>query len=666
MAMTKAEKTLLEVQQHYEFWTEDNDTRRTRKFGWNDVTDAFWGKLPADWPYIARTVDPRIRTTIIEKNARLLNSKLRGRLIPREDSDVVKAQINNAVLDYQWDCANFGGSMLSKWATMDLDTRLYGSCFGLAKWRHVEVDGKVVFDGNEFMPLDIRDCGFDAGMGHIRSAKWFQHRDWPTLQELESENDLPSGKPRYPGLAKLKEIMSSENGKFGNSQRRDNAYERRVLQLKGLPDRVGEDDSFPVVERVTEYRPDRWITFAPQYGIILRDIPNPYAHRQIPIVQLRYYKLSDDPMGESEVEPVLPIWRAIQATVCAYLDTMNVHMKPPLKVLDGAVRPETIEFAPDALWIMNRPDAITEFSSSADSLRFFQTTYSSLVSAFNTAMGDLSQGVSSISPFEAEKTATEVKQTAKQQNTRDQNNQMYLAEALQDMMMMWLSNNKQFLFADESKTEYLLKIVGGEMFEKFKQMGLADAEPTPESLSMVADIVAQQGGDIDDTTLSSLLDASAVPKYPFIENPNEKNPLNLRVRPKMELSDYGNEAKLHITPEDMGGHYDYVADVKSMSAGAAADLSQSKLNALQMLESPQVLSLLQNEGYRPAVKDLLVSIFEHDGLQDAERFFAPLEPQGTTGGATAPGALPPGALPQPPMSAGLDPAAALGGLEQMA
>src|SRR4030066_747546 len=118
LGMTKKEKTLLDVTRHYEQWNQDNNQRRTRKNGWNDVTDAYWGKLPADWPYINKVVDPRIRTSLIEKNARLLNTKLRGRLVPREGGDVVKARINNALLDFQWDSANFGGTMLGKWGTM--------------------------------------------------------------------------------------------------------------------------------------------------------------------------------------------------------------------------------------------------------------------------------------------------------------------------------------------------------------------------------------------------------------------------------------------------------------------------------------------------------------------------------------------------------------------
>ena len=81
--------TILEVKEHYNQWTEDMEKRLNRKNGYNDVTDAYWGRLPDDWPYMSRVVDPRIRTSLNEKNGRLLNSKLRGRVVPRDRKSVV-------------------------------------------------------------------------------------------------------------------------------------------------------------------------------------------------------------------------------------------------------------------------------------------------------------------------------------------------------------------------------------------------------------------------------------------------------------------------------------------------------------------------------------------------------------------------------------------------
>lgn len=632
---------LIEVLSHYTQWTEDSDMRRTRKNGWNDITDAYWGKLPADWPYNSKVVDPRIRTTIIEKDARLLNNKLRGRLVPREGGDIVKARIQNAILDYQWDTANENGTMLSKWKAMSQDTRLYGSRFGLVKWRHEEKDGKIVFDGNEFTPLDVRDSGMDSSCEHVRGAKWFQAREWAVLADLDRINDLPSGGKLYPGLDELKQVIS-ENA----SDRRDSAYENRILGLKGLEDRTGGDKSFQIVELVTEYRKDRWITFSPRHRVILRDIPNPYVHGKIPVIQLRYYKLTGDPLGESEVEPVLPLWRAIQANLCGYLDTMNNHMRPPLKIVDGQVRIETIAYGPEAQWIVNNPDAVTEMTGSGEPMQYFQTTHSALVAAFNTAMGDASQGVSSVDPFNPQKTATEIKATMKQQNSRDQDNQNQLAEALEDMMSMWLSNNQQFIFADEKKSEFVIRIVGSELFQYFKKAGFDELEVTPETMQMIGDIITSQGGNVSDEDILHLIMAGETPRFPIFDNPNEKDPSKLEFKPKMRVGETGDVAELSILPEDLDGYYDYVADVASMAAGADQMRQEGIQSAVQLLTTnPQVLQLLQQEGIKPKIKDLLISSFEQAGLNDAERFFEQSN-QGQNG--TPPAAVDPSTgLPQP-------------------
>ena len=642
---------LKEVLRHYEMVKEDNRIRQTRENGWNDVIDAYWGKLPDDWPFDSRVTLPLIRTSLTEKNARLINSKLRGRLIPREGGDVLKAKINNALLDFQWESANYGGSMNAKWKEMDADTREMGSCFGLTLWRHAvekkEVgeakESEVEFDGNEFSPLNPLDCGIDPNAKNIKDAKWFLHRKWVTIDELETENDISSNKNLYPGLAELKKAISvNRNGKGYAQDRRQSEYEDRIKTLKGLQDRMGEDQEFPVLEIVTEYRPDRWITYSPKHHVVLRDIENPYEHGKIPVVQLTYYRLQDDPWGESEVEPVLPLWRAIQAVVCAYLDTMIIHMRPPLIAVEGQYRQETLRYGAEEVWVVNNPGAISEFKGNTDSLNYFQTTLSALLNQFNVAMGDLSQGTGVASPFETEKTATEIKATVRQQNVRDQANQNDLAEAIKDMMMMWLSNNKQFLFSDPTKKSMVIRIVGKDAYTAFKKAGLDAVEAPEDVMRAISDIIEERGGDMTDADVQQLIEAGSLPKFPIIDNPEEKNPDNYQIRPKMEVDENGNEANLVLVPEDLEGYYDYVADVKSMTSTFAEDQMLSQQRTLQLLTTnPVVLQLLNAEGYKPNIKELLVKNIESGGDSDGERYFTKIEE------TAQPGAAPTGNMEQP-------------------
>lgn len=630
----KTDKALLEVDSHYQQWTKDNEIRASRRNGWNDVTDAYYGKLPDDWPYTTMIVDPRLRTSLLEKNARLINTRLRGRLVPREGGDDAKAAINNAILDFQWETANDGGSMQIKLSVCDMDARLYQSKFGLVSWKHdVDEDGNVLFDGNEFYPLDIRDCGMDPTATHIRNAKWFQWREWAKLEDLENQQNA-RGDPIFKNLDKIRIEIAN---KLSNPKatRRDTEYTPRVLQLRGLEDHTGEDYSFPVVKLVHEYRKDRWITYAPDFGLILRDIENPYNHKKIPIAQLRYYPIQDDPLGESEAEPVLDLWRAIQATLCAYMDEVTLNIRPPIKIIEGQARVETIEYGPGSQWLMNRQDAVMPFVSGQQTINYFQSTYSALVSAFNTAMGDLSQGVSAYDIFSKEnKTATEIRATQNQQNVRDQKNQNDLAEFIEDIMMMWLSNNKQFLFSDARKGEYILRIVGKDMYQKFEEMGFDESEVPPAVLNVIRDTV-MANPNMKDYEVQALLESSKVPKYPVFLNPEEKDPAKFIYKAKMIKSEQGDSAELSVIPEDLDGTYDYVPDIKSMSAGSSEILAQATNQAISLLTTNQVvLQLLQSEGYRPNMRELARVALERLGLSDGDRFFEKInaqqvQPQGT-------------------------------------
>ena len=614
--MTKKDDILTEVMSHYGTWTDDRDIRLNRKNGINDVTAAYWGKLPENWPYNTKVVDPRIRTSVLEKNSRLLNSKLRGRLVPREGGDILGAKINNAKLDFDWDNANFGGTMLYKWGLMDQDTRLYASKFALIYWRTQRVDDTLTFEGNEMMPLDIRNCGIDPTSDGIRNAKWFQWQRWEKIEDLIAINK-ETGK--YSNLNKL--LTAVNNGDNPSQDRKDSAYQSKVLNLKGLEDRTGDDKSFPVLEIVTEFREDKFITFSPKHSIIIGEEKNDYKHKKIPVIQLKYYPLNDDPIGESEVEPVLPLWRAINAVLCSHLDGLDLRQKPPIGIQENGGRMETYVYGPEAKWIMNGPNSVFPLNLGQGTDNSFQTDYSALVAAFNTAMGDMSQGISTIDPFHPDKTATEVNQSVKQQNTRDQANQTRLAEALEDMMSMWLSNNQQFMFTDPTKQEYLLKILGEENYAFFKEAGLDGMEVPTEVTNAIGEIISNSEGNVSDEDINAMLEAGKIPKYPVqITKGKGKNKEEI-VKPKMEIGENGGEANISMTPEDISGTFDYVADVQSMGSGATEEMRQSNEIMLQTLTNPVIQQGLMQNGDTIKWKDLLISNFEQNGARDANRFF---------------------------------------------
>lgn len=626
---------LLECLQHYEKGTQDNDQRRLRENGWNDVVKAYMGKLPNDWPYLAMVTDPIIRTSILEKTSRLFNGRLRGRLVPREGGDILKAKVNNALLDYQWDSATEGGAMIEKWALMDMQTRLYGASFALTYWCvKKDKDGKILFEGNEMKVLDNRDVFVDFTAAHTRSAKWVQVREWKKIEDLEAENEAAGGE-LYKNLGAIRDLLTKNHTTPNNGgDRRDNKYESVIKQLRGLEDRIGEDMAFPTLEVVTEYRHDEWITFLPRLKIIIREIDNAYDHHQIPVIQLRYYPVGDDIYGESEVESVLPISRAISAVLCGAIDEINLRMKPPIKIANNeTVRMDTIEYGPNALWLVGQNQSnVEQLQTTGEVINNFSSMYSALKSAYQNAMGELSQGTSEIDPFTPDKTATEINATTRQQRSRDQYNQLYLEQALKDQMMLWIANNQQFLFSEEGKSYMAIRVLGKDTIKELQQAGLDQIRLDSDGLAEIQNILAEvMTDDFDMGMVEEMAKTMRVPQYPVITNPAGKELGEMGIKPKLTMDKRESGGFLYITPDDMQGMYDYIPSVSSMALNSDEVKKGGREKAFNMLLLPAVTQQLMAEQQRVKVKELLVQVLEDNGINNADEFFEQAEPAGIPG-----------------------------------
>lgn len=614
--------------QHYQLGFQETDNRRTGKgrigsISFDEADELFRSWLDEKkWPYDALLFDPRVFTFIIEKTSRLLGSRLRGELVPREGSDVLGAKINNAILDLQWEQANHNGSMLSKWALMDINTRKYGASFALCKWMYEEDDKeRVVFDGPEMKVLANRDVAHELSATSIEGCNWFQAREYITGQDLMRTNDAGKGKPIYKNIDKLLDSMSNYKG--GSDDRSSNwqSRNRTISRLSSTP--YANDPVYKYVEIVTEYRKDEWITFAPKHGVVLRKIPNPYKNHQIPVTMLRYYPIDDDLYGLSEIEPIKSLQKAINALLCQYVDEINMKLYTPVAIGPG-VRQNTLEWGKGAKWLMNNP--MTDFrlvESSSNATQFFNNTYSALVAAMMNAIGETSLGVSNIDQYQASKTATEVKHLLAQRNSRDNFNQMFLAEAIERQMMLWYGMNQKMLFADPNKKTFLIRIAGKDAVRYFQQKGF-DQYGVPQNAAEYA----LETGNMNPEELK-------VPVYPVDTSSDGVE----RVSPKLTIED--NVGRLYVEPEDLNGSFDYIADVRSMALNAGLDEKMARDKAMTtLLTNPNAAALLGQEQVKPKFKELFISWLEDSGFKDADKYFEESTMQSPPGpqGPTQPGA----------------------------
>jgi len=599
------------LNQHFKMALEDLENRYS---GWDTKLELFYSYIDeSGWPYSAEIFVPQTFTALFEKMARLNGGKPRGRLIPREGGDIIRAKINNELLNYQWDDAARVDKepMVAKWARMDLNARIYGAAFGLVKWRYeVDSDGEVVFDGPVLKVLNNKDCLPNPAYSTVKN--WFQYRDYITLYELDNVNDTCGEKPRYKNLKILRESIINKSTKGGDTRQLN--YTPKGRELLGLSDYLGmdEDPDFRIVEIVTEYRDDRIISFAPKHGVIIRDEPNPYAHKQIPIVCLKYIPVDDDIYGLSEIEPIEKVQKAMNALTSQFIDAINMDLYRIMQVNPSAVQMHTLEWGPGKKWLMNEPGkSVVPLEHSMTATNQFVNVYSVLTQMFKEAMGELSAAMSTLKPFGKEKTATEVEALTTTRSVRDNFNQIFLAETIKEQMLYWLQMNQQFIFSDPEKQYLALRVVGREAMKDFERLGLDGMTPDTSDFEMYsAEQAILQGGEGE---------LPMVPQYPVT--------VEGETIPKFKLEETGEMGTLYVVADDLSGSYDYIADVEPMQADSTEKEIQAARDAIGMLANPTILQLLQMEGRRPKVSEMIIDLFEKTGIKGAEKYFDVMESQ---------------------------------------
>ncbi len=607
-----------EVLSHYTLSLADLQQRISRKNGFDDADKMFASYIDeASWPYRSTIFEPYPYTVILEKSARLIGGKPKGRLVPREGGDSLGAYINNELLDYQWeDNSRLGQSMISKWIMMDQNTRKYGSSFALVDWHYEKrplrdekgnIKREVFYDGPNMVVLNNRQVLVNPSYEYIKN--WFQYIDYVTLQDLKNVNDYSRGEPVYKNLDLLAGALRDDQKGKGDSR----TIQSKNKQIKGLQETLGQDEYNKVIEVVCERRPDKWIKIARRYGVVIQEIDNPYRDGSLHVIHLKYYPLPDDIYGVSELEPVSKQIRALNAHSSAYNDAIALALRPPVHVNPVNVRMHTLDWSPEAKWLMNNPNADVQVMKIDTSItQNYQSIRQALVGSLMNALGEQSQQMSAANPFQAEGnvTATEIRDTAFTRNVRDNMNKIFLSEALKEQIMLWHVMNQQFMFTAKADQLKIIRIVGRDAIEFFTRQGLSDIRPTEEDAMMAQEamMMGQEPPEI-------------IPGPRYAVNVGEdENGAPLEV-PKYMPDENGGGGNLIIEPGDLAGNYNYIPDIESMSAPSQEQIEQKLMAIIGLAVNPVVGQQLAQEGKYIKMSDLIVKAFEVTNvIKDAEAY----------------------------------------------
>lgn len=239
----------------------------------------------------------------------------------------------------------------------------------------------------------------------------------------------------------------------------------------------------------------------------------------------------------------------------------------------------------------------------------FVNVYTVLTQMFKEALGESSAAYSSLKPFGSEKTATEINTNETTKSVRDNFNQIFLSEAIKEQMMLWHLMDKQFIFSDPARQYLAIRVLGRDSMNEFQS--LSEQVPDTSQMNMegaMYDVSSGGGGEIPSTPANPVLIGS-------------------EMKPKFELDDSGEMGTLYMTPEDMEGSYDYIADVEPMRANSSQEDSKLLGDMFTMAVNPQATQMLASEGKKLKLSELMIDMFEAAGKKGSEKYFEVMQPQ---------------------------------------
>ena len=377
--------------------------------------------------------DPRLSTIVFERSARVMAQNPIGKAYAVSRNDMGKNQFMNLLLKYYQNNANMWHSMVLKSRLLDLYSLVYGTMFALVPW---VVDPTRNYIGPEMIPLSIRSCYPQPGKTSVADCDWFQVSSMKNFSWLEKQAKLS---PKWKNIDKLKtSLLGDDHSGTGDVKPDEQTSFIERNWYNGTVDQA--DSAFPEVQLKTEYRRDRWITFAPKYtNLVIRDIPNPYKNGELPIVAKHAFPLMDSIIGLGEFDRGKTMQFAINSLINLYLDAVKYSIFPPIQVDPNSVIASTIKWGPGEKWLTKKPGIdIKQLRLSPGGLQTFNSAYSFLVSGLMNQAGTTEITQSAGTESAVGKTPQAVRLLANRESARDEWDRTMMEDTLKSVYKKWI------------------------------------------------------------------------------------------------------------------------------------------------------------------------------------------------------------------------------------
>lgn len=403
-------------------WLKCDQSLEDVRAEWEDREKIFFGITPDDLTNNvakSKAYDPILSTIVIERAARVMAQSPTGKVKALDSADSGKSQLADLILEkYIKPNANSQFHHDIKLRLWDIYSMVYGSMPMLVDYR---VDDEYV--GPDCWLIPMRQYYPQSGVYQVKemdyayidsfvSLEWLKARDkkiWKNIDELE---------------AKIKETEGKKKSSY--------PYRSYAEEKWGQSDYGGKGKFAQILLR-TRYERDKWITYSPDYSLILREIENPHQNNKLPIVVKETLPLLDRNVGLGEIERGKSLQFTANSLLNLHLDGIKMSMYPPTIFNPNGIVASSIINQPGARWLETVPNSIRSHQVSPQGINTFTSTYPFIKGELLSQAGTTDTSTSSNVEPTMGKTPEALKQTAMRESSRDSWDRKMMEQAVEEL-----------------------------------------------------------------------------------------------------------------------------------------------------------------------------------------------------------------------------------------
>lgn len=423
--------------------------RDLSSFTWTEREALFLGK---NLDKVSSTLKSQINTQdlqnlVMDGAARVMAQFPTGKVQAISRNDRGKSMLMNLVLEkYVLTNANAQHDMFTKFRMWDMYSRIYGSMPALVDWSVTES-----YVGPEFYLIHPRHMRPQNGKTTIEDCDYVFIDNWVSVAWLKKRD-----KNVWKNIPELLAAIQEKGDSKQSSRPEDLTYQEQQEQA-GFSSESGQ---YAQVLLRTRYEKNRWVTFAPKYNKILRDIPNPQGNNEIPIVMKHCFPLQDRFYALGEFERGKTLAYAINSLVNLYMDGVKMSIFPPVILTQDGIVPSSIKYGAGQKWLETKPNSIRQLQISPQGMSTFQSTYGFLKSSLLNMGATTDTSVSKETDPGFGKTPEALKQQGAREGARDNWDRFQMEKSIEQVYnkMINLVAHKQekpikfHVFAEEVKS----------------------------------------------------------------------------------------------------------------------------------------------------------------------------------------------------------------------